>query len=37
VKGEGETTEVSVLNASGAPENGEAGQRIVRFLVEELK
>ena len=37
VKGEGDVTEVSVQNASGAPENGEAGQRIVRFLVEELK
>lgn len=37
VKGEGDVTEVSVENASGAPENGEAGQRIVRFLVEELK
>jgi len=37
VKGEGDMTEVSVQNGSGAPENGEAGQRIVRFLVEELK
>lgn len=37
VKSEGDATEVSVLNASGAPENGEAGQRIVRFLVDELK
>ena len=24
-------------DTSGAPENGEAGQRIVRFLVDELK
>lgn len=37
VKTEGDVTEVSVLNASGQPENGEAGQRIVRFLVDELK
>ena len=37
LKSEGDVSEVSVLNASGAPENGEAGQRIVRFLVEELK
>jgi len=37
VKGEGDVTDVSVQNASGAPENGEAGQRIVRFLVDELK
>jgi outer membrane protein assembly factor BamC len=37
VRPEGQGTEVSVLNASGGPENGEAGQRIVRFIVDELK
>jgi hypothetical protein len=28
---------VSVLNSSGAPENGEAGQRITSLLLEDLK
>ncbi|KNZ34265.1 MAG: lipoprotein [Methylibium sp. NZG] len=37
VKGEGENSTVSVLNAQGAPEAGAAGQRIVALLVEELK
>lgn len=38
VKGEGDdTTIVSVLDARGAPEAGEAGQRIVSVLVAELK
>jgi outer membrane protein assembly factor BamC len=37
VKSEGPSTIVSVLNGQGAPENGEAGQRIVRLLVEDLK
>jgi outer membrane protein assembly factor BamC len=37
VKADGPATVVSVLNADGAPENGEAGQRIVTLLVEDLK
>jgi outer membrane protein assembly factor BamC len=37
VKSEGENSTVSVLNANGEPENGDAGQRIVKLLVEELK
>jgi outer membrane protein assembly factor BamC len=37
VKGEGEASTISVLNAQGAPEGGAAGQRIVALLVEELK
>lgn len=37
VRGEGERSTVTVLNAQGQPENGEAGKRIVRLLVEELK
>jgi outer membrane protein assembly factor BamC len=37
VKGEGDVSTVTVLNAQGAPENGEAGKRIVRLLVEDLK
>ena len=37
VRTEGDVTEVSVQDTAGAPENGEAGQRIVRFLVDELK
>jgi outer membrane protein assembly factor BamC len=37
VKGEGEASTVSVLNAQGAPENGDAGRRIVALLVEDLK
>lgn len=37
VKGAGELTTVTVQDASGAPENGEAGQRIVKFLVDDLK
>jgi outer membrane protein assembly factor BamC len=38
VKSEGAASSiVSVQNAQGAPENGEAGQRIVRFLAEDLK
>ena len=37
VKGEGENSTISVLNAQGAPEGGTAGQRIVALLVEELK
>ncbi len=37
VKGEANTSTVTVQNATGAPENGEAGQRIVKLLVEDLK
>lgn len=37
VKGEGEASTVSVYDTKGAPENGDAGQRIVRLLVEDLK
>jgi outer membrane protein assembly factor BamC len=37
VKGEGESSMVSVLNSQGAPENGDAGKRIVALLVEDLK
>jgi len=33
----GDSSLVSVLNAQGAPENGEAGQRIVNLLVADLK
>ncbi len=37
VKGEASTSTVTVQTATGAPENGEAGQRIVKLLVEDLK
>lgn len=37
VKVDGERSIVSVLNAQGGPENGEAGKRIVALLVEDLK
>jgi len=37
VKGQGELSTVTVLNAQGQPENGEAGKRIVNLLVEDLK
>jgi outer membrane protein assembly factor BamC len=37
VKSEGETSTVSVFDAKGAPENGDAGQRIVKLLVDDLK
>ena len=37
VTGEGEHSTVSVLDAQGKPENGDAGKRIVRLLVEDLK
>ena len=37
VKRSGEKTQVAVQNSQGAPENGEAGQRIVALLVDELK
>ncbi len=37
VKGDGERTVVSVLNAQGVAEAGEAGQRIVSLLLEDLR
>lgn len=37
VKSEGDVSTVSVLDASGAPEKGEAGQRILKLLLEDLK
>ena len=37
VKTEGNTSTVSVLDAKGAPENGDAGKRIVSLLLEDLK
>jgi len=37
VKRSGEKTQVAVQNSQGAPDNGEAGQRIVALLVDELK
>ncbi|MBX3622444.1 MAG: outer membrane protein assembly factor BamC [Rhizobacter sp.] len=37
VKAEGEASTVSVFDAQGAPENGDAGQRIVKLLVDDLK
>ena len=37
VKGEGAGSTISILNAQGAPENGNAGKRIVALLVDELK
>jgi outer membrane protein assembly factor BamC len=37
VKAQGDVSTVSVLNAQGAPENGEAGKRITTLLLEDLK
>lgn len=37
VKADGEASVVSVLNAEGQPESGEAGQRITSMLLQELK
>ena len=37
VKGDGGASLVSVQNASGGPENGDAGTRIIKLLVEDLK
>ena len=37
VKGEGEQSTITVLNAQGQPESGEAGKRIVTLLLEDLK
>lgn len=37
VKGDGERSTVSVLDAQGQPEAGDAGKRIVSLLVDDLK
>ncbi len=37
VKAEGNVSYVTVLNNQGAPETGEAGQRIVKLLLADLK
>ena len=37
VKGDGERSTVTVLNAAGQPEAGDAGKQIVALLVEDLK
>jgi outer membrane protein assembly factor BamC len=37
VKGEGQTSTVSVLNASGAPETSQNAQRIVQVIADDLK
>ncbi|MGA0612961.1 outer membrane protein assembly factor BamC [Caldimonas sp. KR1-144] len=37
LKGEGETTAVTVQNAQGQPETGDASQRILELLVNDLK
>jgi outer membrane protein assembly factor BamC len=37
VKGDGDRSTVTVLNAKGEPERGDAGKRIVTMLVEDLK
>jgi outer membrane protein assembly factor BamC len=37
IKSEGDHSTVTVLNAQGQPENGDAGKRIVAMLVEDLK
>jgi outer membrane protein assembly factor BamC len=37
VKGDGDRSTVTVLNAQGQPENGEAGKRIVGLLAEDLR
>ncbi|MEP7056880.1 MAG: outer membrane protein assembly factor BamC [Caldimonas sp.] len=37
IKSEGNTSTVSVLDAKGAPENGDVGKRIIGLLVDDLK
>ncbi|HEX3138930.1 MAG TPA: outer membrane protein assembly factor BamC [Rhizobacter sp.] len=37
VKAEGDVSTVAVYDTKGAPENGDAGQRIVKLLVDDLK
>ncbi|MGY4829677.1 outer membrane protein assembly factor BamC [Sphaerotilaceae bacterium SBD11-9] len=37
VKAEGDVSTAAVFDGQGAPENGDAGQRIVKILVDDLK
>jgi outer membrane protein assembly factor BamC len=37
VKGEGDSSTVSVFDGKGAPETGDAGKRITKLLLEDLK
>ena len=37
VTGSGETSTIAVLDSQGRPESGEAGQRIARLLLDDLK
>ena len=37
IKSAGERSTVTVTTSQGAPETGDAGQRIVRMLADELK
>jgi outer membrane protein assembly factor BamC len=37
VKGQGESTTVSVLNEAGAPEGSANAQRIVQVIADDLK
>lgn len=37
LKSQGDSTTVAVLNSQGSPESGNAAQRIVQLLVEDLK
>jgi outer membrane protein assembly factor BamC len=37
VTGTGESSTVAVLDSQGRPESGEAGQRIARLLLDDLK
>ncbi len=37
IKGEGDHSVVRVLDAQGQPETGDAGQRIAKLLLEDLK
>jgi len=37
VTGEGSSSTVAVLDSQGRPENGEAGQRIAKLLLDDLK
>ena len=37
VTGSGESSTVAVLDSQGRPESGQAGQRIARLLLDDLK
>jgi outer membrane protein assembly factor BamC len=37
IKGEGERSTVTILNAQGGPDNSDAGKRIIALLVEDLR